>query len=1026
MRTIAAKLTRIYLVVAISVIFTTGLISLLYLYHHTRSITHENLKTQAAALAGNLESAVAFGDTNFAQQTLNSLKHYPEVLLAVVRLPDGHLLAKYTTPNDTKDNNSLWPLLERSEFISGDKHGVTQAIAHEGEISAHLILIASLRNLNREALLIFVASMAIGSLLLLISYAMFWRMSRAITHPIEMLTAVMRTIERVGDHYQKTTIVSDDEIGELAIALDNMRHNIRQRTTELLINQEKLALVERQQAVIEATTRAKDLFLANMSHEIRTPMNAIIGLNDLALKQELPPKVRDYLIKIHSASHSLLRIINDILDFSKIESGQLILEQESFHLSDLFEHLSDLLRNQAAEKNIELIMAIAQDCPISLFGDALRLEQILLNLISNAIKFTEQGIVYVQARSIPREPATRNKSNGVLESNDDRPAQRVMLEFTVQDSGIGLSSEQINKLFHPFVQADDSTTRRYGGTGLGLSICKRLVGLMGGQIGVESNLGKGSIFHFTIVCEQRPDLRREIPLPPESLRGLKVLVADDNEVAREIFDSMLRKFTFAPTLVASGDEAVIALENAMANGSPYPLVCLDYRMPGMNGIETAQKILDITTRRTSISPLPKIILLSAFCREEFPVAQLNLAGISVFLRKPINCSYLFDSIMKLFGQQVAKLYRSREEQTDYTEISNRIGGARILLVEDTPINQQVAQELLAGVGILVDMANNGAEAVQMVQKGSYDAVLMDIQMPIMDGHEAVRVIRRDPRFAQLPIIAMTAHALTSDREKSLTAGMNDHIVKPIDPDRLFSLLITYIKPGDRASIDRKSLRQLSPSSHEETAALEKIPGFDLKSALHRVMGNQALLVKLLVDFKQDYDNSAKDVRKCLTQGEPERGRRIVHQIKGLTGNIGARTVHAAARTLELAIEQRHENDWPVLVDTFESTLEEFLVAITDIQSIIHKTDMGVTSNSGPDSVGTLDNETIKPALLELAAHLRKFSISAHSAFNAIKPFLLQAGFHQEVEQMTKQINRFRFNEALSSLEAISEKFGIFL
>ncbi|CAK0773572.1 two-component system, sensor histidine kinase and response regulator [Gammaproteobacteria bacterium] len=544
---------------------------------------------------------------------------------------------------------------------------------------------------------------------------------------------------------------------------------------------------EAQVLAAELANRTKGEFLANMSHEIRTPMNAIIGLNDLALKQDLHPKVRDYLIKIRSASQSLLRIINDILDFSKIESGKLVLEYAPFHLGDLFDHLSDLFRNQPSDKNIELLMEIARDCPLSLFGDALRLEQILINLISNALKFTEQGVVHVRANGIKAESHPDESVN----------AGRVELELTVRDSGIGLTSEQIDRLFHPFIQADGSTTRKYGGTGLGLSICKRLVELMGGRIGVESHVGEGSLFHFTIVCEQRPNLERDLPLPPEPLRGLKVLVVDDNQTALGILDAALRRFTFTPTLVSSGTEAVTTLEQALTDGTPYPLVCLDDQMPWMDGIETARKIMAIARQKTH-DGLPKMILMTAFGREERLSPLIREAGISVLLSKPINHSQLFDTIMELFGQQVARLYRHRVDETDYGEIIDRIGGTRLLLVEDMPINQQVAQELLAGVGILVDVANNGAEAVLMVELGHYDAVLMDIQMPVMDGYEATQAIRRDPRFAALPIIAMTAHAMASDQERSRAAGMNDHIGKPIDPDRLFSLLMTYIPPGHRA------------------------------------------------------------------------------------------------------------------------------------------------------------------------------------------------------------------------------------
>ncbi len=1027
MRTIASKLTRIYMTVAISVICITGMLSLLYIYHHARLITHDNLKTQAAALAGNLESAVAFGDANFAEQSLNALKHYPAVRLAMVILPDKHVLAKYVSDGAENNDDILAHRLASGDFMQFNKHGVTQTIVREGEAPAYLILVASLEDLNRDILLIFLTSVAIGSLILFTTYMLFRRMSREVTRPIEDLTTIVRTIEHTGDYHQSTMIESDDETGELAIALDNMRRSIvlyydeiRQRTEELLANQAKLTHAERQNAVIEATTRAKDLFLANISHEIRTPMNAIIGLTDLALKQDIQPKVRDYLTKVRAASLSLLRIINDVLDFSKVESGKLVLERAPFHLGDLFDHLSDMLRNQSAEKNIELIMEIEKDCPVALFGDVLRLEQILLNLTSNALKFTEQGVVHVLAWNMSEGVSPDNTKNSGPTSDDE--SSEIVLGFSVRDSGVGLSPEQIEKLFRPFVQADDSTTRRYGGTGLGLSICKRLVELMGGKIGVESSIGAGSVFHFTIVCNTSPDLDRAAPLPPEPLQGLEVLVADDNETARDILGAMLSRFSLNPTLVASGHEALTAMEGALAKGAPYPLVCLDYRMPGINGIETAWRIQEIVARAAGKGAPPRIILLTAFSREELLATEASLAGISAFLSKPINSSLLFDTVMELFGQQVTTRTLRGENDPDYTEIIDAIGGSHILLVDDIPINQQVASELLAGVGILVDLANNGTEAVQKVGQNHYDAVLMDIQMPIMDGYDAARAIRRDARFTQLPIIAMTAHAMSSDRDKALAAGMNDHLSKPIDPDRLFSLLLTHIKHGARAPVDKALLLEQRYNSGLEMAEENARPCIDMKSALARVMGNRELLEKLLADFKREYANVAIEVRGFLVKNEAEHARQLTHKIKGIAGNIGACTVFTTARALELAIEQGTQSEVPSKLKAFADALQNTLIAIGEKQPIADTTD------PAPESppLEITDVEAMKPALRELSLHLANFCADALSVFHDIEPLLNRSGLAQEVAQMAEEIDQFQFSEAEVSLGSILKKLGISL
>ncbi|CAK0743918.1 two-component system, sensor histidine kinase and response regulator [Gammaproteobacteria bacterium] len=788
--------------------------------------------------------------------------------------------------------------------------------------------------------------------------------------------------------------------------------------SELKRNQQAvLQAKELQLSAAELANRAKSEFLANMSHEIRTPMNAIIGLNDLALRQDLSPKIRDYLLKIRAASHSLLHIINDILDFSKIESGKLALEKVPFHLGDLFDHLSDLFRNQSAEKNIELMMEIDQDCPVNLFGDVLRLEQILINMIGNALKFTEQGVVHILVMQVKTISPKYNLSEKNVESS-----YPVVLEFLVRDSGIGLSAEQIDKLFHSFVQADGSTTRKYGGTGLGLSICKRLVELMEGRIWVESSLGKGSSFRFTIVCEQRPDDERKMPTPPEFLKGLKVLVVDDNEIAREILDSMLRRFSFIPTLASSGLEALNIMEQAVANGSPYPLVCLDYRMPGMDGIETAIKMADIAAQHNAYDPLSRIILMTAFGQEDHLIPLVKQTGISTFLSKPINSSHLFDVVMDLFGQQVTKFYRGVGDETDYSEIIDKIGGSHVLLVEDLPINQQVVKELLIGIGVFVDIANNGVEAIKMVEQNHYDAVLMDIQMSVMDGYEATQVIRRNPRFAKLPIIAMTAHAMASDREKSLAVGMNDHIGKPIDPSRLFSLLTTYIEPGKRVPLNQELLQQ-RPFVKEKC---HNIPGVDMNSALSRVMGNQDLLMELLFDFNRDYATTAKDVRNFLTKGESEHARRLLHQIKGVSGNIGVNAVHEAARTLEQAIKEERENDWLPLTEAFEMASREIQTSISALQPTFFEESTTVEPSKKEDTLEVVDKETLKLALMELANHLKRFSLGSTAVFETVKPLLLRTGLHQEVQQIAGQIDLFKFSEALTSLESITKKLDNFL
>ena len=756
----------------------------------------------------------------------------------------------------------------------------------------------------------------------------------------------------------------------------------------------------------EMASQTKGAFLATMSHEIRTPMNAVIGLTDLALRTEVTPKTRDYLTKIEQASRSLMRILNDILDFSKIDAGRMTLECEDFQLESVFEHMADLFRSKTAEKGIELTMGVANTCPDGLRGDALRLEQILTNLIDNAIKFTEKGIIDCRVKTLK-------------ETTD-----QITLTFSVRDSGIGLTEEQRNILFDPFVQADGSTTRKYGGTGLGLSICKRLVEQMDGKIWVESIPGQGSTFYFFAVFGRQIKEDTSSPALPESLRGTKVLAVDNNVFAREIFYETLQSFDLDPSLAVSGKDALELIRTAMAEKHPFQLILLDYRMPGMDGIETAQRIREIAAQDASGEPPPHIILLTAFGAEDGLERLAKDAGVDAFLGKPVNRYLLFDTIMELFGVVGPKYHRPTQRGRDTTEIIAKVGGARILLVEDTPINQQVVCELLEGVRMHVDIANNGSEAVRMVDKGDYDAVLMDIQMPVMDGYDATRAIRENPRFKQLPIIAMTAHAMAEDREKCLAAGMDDHIAKPIDTEKLFAVLTTRIKPADRLTPQTEN----TCTTTKEPPFPEELPGVDVKSALFRLMGNKTLLARLWAQFNRDYGTAIQVVQDAFAQGNAEEARQMVHKIKGVSGNIGLSHVYEAACNLDLAVKQARETDWPDLTKLFAKAMQEAQTVIMELQ---HK---GLvpsppgreekTEEPQGDKGALPDLTFLKPAMAELTTYLSQNNLAATIAFNTVKPALLKAGFRKEVGEVRDRIDRLDYQNALPPLMAIIRTLGL--
>ncbi|MEI6413490.1 MAG: response regulator [Pseudomonadota bacterium] len=743
------------------------------------------------------------------------------------------------------------------------------------------------------------------------------------------------------------------------------------------------AQIEAERAIQESLAEAQRLslvksqFLANMSHEIRTPMNAIIGMAYLCLKTDLTHKQQDYASNIHQAGVSLLGIINDILDFSKIEAGKLDIERIPFKMDAVTTNIANMIAHRAFDKGLELLFDLSPAVPRSLIGDPLRLGQVLTNLLGNAIKFTEQGDIHFTVE--------------VLERRSDK----VDLRFSIRDTGIGMTREQTQRLFQAFSQADGSTTRKYGGTGLGLSISKHLVELMGGRIGVESEPGRGSTFTFSAWFDI--DQEGSPQAVHACLAALRVLVADDNDSVRKVLRGMLETLVAEIDLAASGAEAIAAVRRADAAGKRYDLVLMDWQMPELDGIATAQQIKADTTLT---QPPPLVMMVTAFSRDDINT-KTRLASINGFLVKPVSHAMLVESLNALFAPEQKALDQAVE--TPVNDDAFDLAGLRVLLTEDNKINQLVAIELLESWGVVVTVANNGQEALEKLDASDspgYDLILMDLQMPVMDGYEATRCVRAQRCHDTLPIIAMTAHAMVEEQQRCRAAGMNAHVSKPIDPAFLYNTL----KPWHKPAHDTLALSPPRPPiMTAEALPLPAIPGLDVENALRRLSGNVALYRSLWQQFDEQQAGAAAAITAALDRGDRDQARRTAHQIKGIAGNLGATPLGDAAALLETAIE-RGVDDLATPLVAFSTALMGAVAAVRDAHQKLP-----------PDIAPALNPVQIAAILDRLARMASEDDAELPQYFLEIRPNLSAALKADELEEITAAINAYDFPAVLASV-----------